>query len=116
MPNGYDKNWIRLCGAIDGFKVRFGQWPTKVLLPEAILNDLEESIFTPQSMLRLREKIAFVVEDVPIVAQDECGNQYSYGDEGFPKSKPRIDAATWLGVEPDRSDPDDPEADWEIGV
>jgi len=45
MPNGIDRNWIRLCGAIDGFKMRFGFWPTKVFLPQIILDDLEKMFF-----------------------------------------------------------------------
>jgi hypothetical protein len=102
MPNGHDKNWIRLCAAIDGFKNRFKHWPTKVLLPKDILYDLEEVIFMPESMLNIREKITLVVADEPVVAQDEDGNQYSYGDEGFPKRRPRFNAAAWLGVSPDR--------------
>jgi hypothetical protein len=106
MPNGYDKNWVRLCGAIDGFRVRFGHWPSKVLLNRIILNDLEHGIFLPESMKRIKDKVSLVVQDADIVAQDEFGNQYSYGDEGFPARRPRIDARKWLGVEPDRPDPE----------
>jgi len=102
MPNGHDKNWIRLCAAIDGFKVRFKHWPTKVLLHQDILYDLEVGIFTPKSMMKIREKINLVVADEPIVAQDEDGNQYNYCDEGFPKRRPKLNAAKWLGVIPDR--------------
>jgi len=28
MPNGDDKNWVRLCAALDGFFGRYGRWPT----------------------------------------------------------------------------------------
>jgi hypothetical protein len=52
-------------------------------------------------MSRIREKINLVIKDLPIVAQDELGNQYSYGDEGFPRKRPQVNAAIWLGVEPD---------------
>jgi hypothetical protein len=106
MPNGYDKNWVRICAAIDGFKVRFGHWPAKVLLPGAILNDLEHYMLTSASMAKIREKVSLVIQDVPIVAQDEFGNQYSYGEEGFPERRAKVDARKWLGVEPDRPDPE----------
>jgi len=109
MPNGYDKNWIRLCAAIDGFKVRYGHWPTKVLIHEDILFTLEEVIFMPESMQKIRKKIILVVADEPVVAQDEDGNQYSYGYEGFPKRRPKLNAAKWLGVEPDRPEGEDVE-------
>ena len=29
VPNGDDKNWVRLCGAIDGFRVKYVKWPSK---------------------------------------------------------------------------------------
>ena len=106
MSNGYDKNWVRLCGAIDGFKVRFGHWPSRILLPKDILGDLEHEVFTPGSMARIREKVSLMVQDADMVAQDEFGNQYSYGDEGFPKRRPKPDARQWFGVKPDRHDPD----------
>lgn len=103
MPNGYNKNWIRVQAALNGFRQRFGHWPLKVLLPEGALRDLELLIFTPESMTKIRQKLQLVVADVPIVAEDEKGNQYSYGLEGFPKEILGINAGEWLEVSPDRS-------------
>ena len=57
-----------------------------VLLPQIIVNDLEQMFFTPESMLKIREKITLSVKEMPIVAQDDRGNEYSYGDEGLPCS------------------------------
>ncbi len=101
MPNGEDKNWIRLCAAIDGFKVRFGHWPEEVCLPQSVINGFDHADFKPESMSKIREKITLTGKDVPFVAQDAQGNQYCYGDEGFPKRRPKVDAKTWLAVEPD---------------
>ena len=33
MPNGDDKNWVRNCSAIDGFRARYNHWPSSVRLP-----------------------------------------------------------------------------------
>ena len=70
-------------------------------MPQIILDDLEQMVFTLESMVKLREKITLSVKDMPIVAQDDRGNEYCYGDEGFPRKRPKADARAWLGVEPD---------------
>jgi len=44
MPNGGDKNFIRLCGAIEGFRVRFGTWPTAVRLFPPMIADLRDHV------------------------------------------------------------------------
>ena len=108
MPNGYDKNWIRVQAALNGFRQRFGHWPSKVLIPEAVLRGFELHIFTPDSMTNIRQKLELVVADVLIVAEDEQDNQYNYGAEGFLKEKLGIDAGEWLGVRPDR-----PQDNWD---
>lgn len=101
MPNGDDKNWIRLCGAIDGFRVKYGKWPTKVLLPMGILDDLKQHVFSRERFVKIEEKLTFVIEDLPIVAAEDKGNSYSYGDLGFPERRPQITAQKWLDVFPD---------------
>ena len=32
MPNGADKNFVRLCAALNGFRLRYGKWPTRVVI------------------------------------------------------------------------------------
>jgi hypothetical protein len=98
MPNRSDNNWVRLCGAIDGFRVKHGRWPTKILLPEGIFNNLKQHVFTKERFSRIEENLSFVVEDVPIVAADDNGRSYSYGDLGFPKKRPEITAQECLDV------------------
>lgn len=92
------KNWVRLCDTIDGFRVEHGRWPTKILLPEGILDDLKLHVFTKERFTRIEENLSFVVEDVPIVAADDSGRSYSYGDVGFPKKRPEITAQECLDV------------------
>ena len=105
MPNGYDRNWIRLCAAIDGFRSRYNRWPTRIRLFPGILSNLQERVFTPKTFQKIEERIQFVPDEAPIVAEDDQGAQYSYGDEGFSRTEPDVDARTWLGVSPDRPDP-----------
>lgn len=106
MPNGYNKNWIRLCGAIDGFRVRYNRWPTRVRMWKMVYEDLRENLFTPESFDKLQGKVELIVDErAGHIAEDGKGNSYDYGSEGFPKSKPDIDARHWLGIEPDREEP-----------
>ena len=102
MPNGYDKNWVRPCAAIEGFYQRYGHWPKRLLIPDYGLRDLEEFVFTPESMGKIRRRLQLIESEVLFRAEDDDGNSYVYGDEGFPDKPPRVSAEEWLGVSPDR--------------
>jgi hypothetical protein len=41
------------------------------------------------------------VKEITVVAEDDTDRRYDYIKSGFPEKKPRIDAASWLGVKPD---------------
>ena len=105
MPNGHDKNWIRLCGAIDGFRVRYGRWPTRVRIYPESLAEIRDILFTRHDYAKIEAKVALIPDDAPIIAENDSGMSYSYGDEGFPDKSPTPSAAEWLGVHPlpDRS-------------
>jgi hypothetical protein len=97
MPNGHDKNWVRLCAAVDGFRMRYGHWPTRISIPAISMNDFKH-LFTEQDILSITAKVRFVLDDEAFVAEDDEGGRYSYGDEGFPATRPRISAREWFGV------------------
>ena len=40
MPNGADKNWVRVCTAIDGFIAKHGHKPTLVEMNPLVFADL----------------------------------------------------------------------------
>jgi len=61
-------------------------------------------VFSEEVFAKIEEELSFVIEDLPIVAADDSGNSYSYGELGFPKRRPDITAQEWLSVEPDLSD------------
>lgn len=50
--------------------------------------------------MRVVAKLDLVSDDTPFVAEDEFGNQYNYGSEGFPARQPDLRAADRLGVAP----------------
>jgi hypothetical protein len=102
MPNGNDRNWIRARGAIEGFRVRFGHWPTKVRLAPELLIEFRELLFTEGSMRVLQSRLILIADaEVFALAEDEGGHSYSYKDEGFPSTRPEPNAEEWLGIAPD---------------
>ena len=102
MPNGNDRNWVRACGAIDGFFVRHGHWPTRLRLFPMALEDFRQHLFTDEAFRVLESKLQLIPDpEAPMVAEDDSGHSYSYGDEGFPEVRPQPNAEVWLGVAPD---------------
>lgn len=99
VPNGIDKNWVRLCAAVDGFHMRYGHWPTRVRIPAISMNDFK-FLFRETDFLKITSKVRFVLDEEPFVAEDEEGGRYSYGQEGFPQTDARIKAEEWFGVSP----------------
>lgn len=101
MPNGHDKNWIRLCAAINGFRGRYGRWPVRIRLHSLSLEDLRDHLFSKRDFARIRSKVELVPDDnAPMIAEDDTGASYNYGDEGFPLGVPKPSAAEWLEARP----------------
>ena len=99
MPNGHEKNFVRLCAAIEGFRERYGEWPTRVRLFPGTLENLR-SLFSAMDFETLNAKVQLVSAEASIVAEDNAGHSYDYGADGFPARRPEIRAAAWLGVQP----------------
>ncbi|MGK7905600.1 MAG: hypothetical protein AB4040_00010 [Synechococcus sp.] len=100
MPNGDDKNWIQLCATIDGFRVRYDRWPTRVRLFPGALNKIRNQLFTPEDYAKITAKLMLIADDAPMVAEDDLGGRYSYGQEGFSSERQPPRASKWLGVKP----------------
>lgn len=100
MPNGEDKNWVRLCAALEGFHFRYNSWPALVHLPELCLRDLKEHLFSPEDFQRIETKLQFFIDEDRFAALDKNGRVYDYMEEGFPDSEMDPGAGEWLGVAP----------------
>lgn len=100
MPNGHDRTWCRLCAAINGFRVRHGHWPTRVRLYPISLAEIRDDLFTPDDFAKILAKVQLIPDDAPMIAEDDSGNHFNYGEEEFPDERPSPDAAEWLGVLP----------------
>ena len=104
MPNRNDKNWIRLCAAVDGFSLRFDAWPTRVRMYPGCLTNLRDHLFTDTSYSQLLSKIELVPDEASMVAENDAGQSYDYGKEGFSHPRPETRAVDWFGVRPDRDE------------
>jgi len=100
MPNGHDRSWVRLCGAVDGFRVRYGRWPTRVRLFPGALENIRDYLFTPEDYAKITAKVTLIPDHAPMIAEDDTGASYNYGQDGFPTPSPVPPAREWFGVSP----------------
>lgn len=101
VPNGHDKNWIRLCFAIDGFRVRHGSWPSRVRIFPPSLANIRDDLLTAEDFSRITAKIMLVPDGDSMVAEDDTGKSYHLGRDGYPLypfERPVPNAAQWLDV------------------
>ena len=96
MTDEMNVDWFRVCIAINGFRARYGHWPTMIHLPNRVL----EPLFKPATLAKINNKIKIIYDNAYFVTQDDQGNQYSFKMEGFVDGGD-IDAREWLGVSPD---------------
>jgi ankyrin repeat protein len=100
MPNGSDRDWVRFCAALEGFRSRHGNWPTRVRI-EAGYVDALEYILGADGLNRVRQHLLLEAEEGKhFVAEDDRGRTYDYSSEGFAPERLSPTAQGWLGVEP----------------
>jgi hypothetical protein len=93
-------NLVRVLQALDGFKGRFGYWPSEVHLCRAAITSLQDYHLTAEGFARLSAFVNLVpVEDIVMIARGPDGSVFNYGEEGFDGPKPPLSAARLLGLE-----------------
>src|SRR5687768_4849384 len=98
MPNGDDKNWVRVCAAIDGFRIQYGRWPKRVRIMPVCYFDLISHVLTPLGFALVSSFVELVPEDkAEMIADDETGAEYSYGRQSFPKENAEPPTREWFG-------------------
>lgn len=89
----------RILGAIEGFSVTFGEWPSAIRLTPGYIKHLQNEVLPPEAFSKFIEKVALVPdESATVVAENSSGHHYNYGSSGFSKVKPPIRAREWLGL------------------
>ncbi len=85
MPNGADKNWVRVCSAIDGFIAKHGHPPTRVEMNPYVFANLVGQVMTPSGYALVSSIIRLVPgeEDIGVIARDEDGAAFDYGMDEF---------------------------------
>lgn len=105
MPNGADKNWVRVCAAIDGFRQRYGRWPKRVRVMPVSFVDLVSHVLTPLGFALVSSFVELVPEDgAAMIAEDGMGAEYNYGELGFTKDELKPSTRDWFGEAILRSD------------
>ena len=54
-------------------------------------------LFTSEDLARITAKVALVPDESPMIAEDDSGARYNYGEEGFPERAPDIRATECWG-------------------
>jgi len=65
------------------------------------METLRTIVFSEESFAKITSRIELVPSESSMVAEDDDGNEYSYGKQGFPESRPTPSAEEWLEVHPD---------------
>ena len=100
MPNGHDRDWVRFCMAVRGFRAKHGTWPTRMRLDPGYIKEFRNSLLSPADFEKLGGKVELIAEpDAAFVAEDEQGRAYNYSTETLHWERNDIDAQGWLGIE-----------------
>ena len=94
-PGGY---LVRVFQTIDGFRSRYGVWPTKLHIRQGSFETFSSHL-TALGLELLNSKVVIEIIDEgtgPLSASDDEGRTLEYGWSG---EKPDIDTYEWLGVE-----------------
>lgn len=100
MPNGESKNWIRLLITLNGFRNRYGHWPTAISIEPHFFEELQDKL-TPADFKKLQSKLKLIQDDInPFQCHDEMGNQFNYGEALADKKKDKHNPIEWLNIVP----------------
>lgn len=90
---------VRLVEALNGFRTKFGYWPTSVEMEASSIGVLATGCLTPLGFFLVQSKVDLVVgDDGKILAKGRNGDVFDYGDEGW-RGEHQHDAYTWLGLD-----------------
>jgi len=101
MPNGDDQNWTRICAAVDGFRGRYGCWPTSVRLPPRTFANVVGHVLSPAGFALVSSVLEIISDDdlaerVAIIAVGDEGTEFRYGEDKDGR-KPEPSAISFFG-------------------
>jgi hypothetical protein len=87
----------RLLETLNGFKEKYGHWPTRMHLPTAALEALRANHLTPLGFQLLEAKLELVIgTNSKLVAEDDAGLAFDYSKEGWSGKRSPDGAEAWL--------------------
>ena len=99
MPNGVDKNLVRLAVASAVYRQRFREWPTEARLEPIILWDLAQILDVP-NFETLATRLRLRTSERSSISVGGSHGYVRYEDIDLAHSIPGVEQAKrWLGVE-----------------
>jgi hypothetical protein len=87
----------RVLETLNGFKDKYGHWPTKLRLPASAYEALRDKHLTRPGFQVLQSKLELVAgENEKLVAEDEAGLKFDYSKEGWLGKKTPTGSDEWL--------------------
>lgn len=92
-------NLVRTLQTLDGFIATHGCWPTRLQMRPECLVDLAVHHLTPLGFYRLQSKVKLEISnELDLIACDEAGRLFDYGQHGWDVKNVDQPARKWLGI------------------
>lgn len=92
-------NLVRTLQALDGFMATHSCWPTRLQMRPECLVDLAVHHLTPLGFYRLQSKVRLEISnELDLIACDEAGRLFDYGQHGWDVKNTGQSAREWLGI------------------
>lgn len=91
---------VRVIEALNGFRTKFGYWPSVLEMESEAIACLATDLLTPFGFSLLQSRVQIVnAREQKIVAKGMPGDEFDYGEEGWrTEGKHDHDARAWLGL------------------
>ena len=105
MPNGDDKNFVRLRYACSAFRAKYGEWPVEARMHPGILWDLAR-LFEHDDFVALGTRVRLRTRDEMTLSVGSHRGVMDYADvkHELVSEEQMLLVDTWLGVAPGRSE------------
>jgi hypothetical protein len=97
IASHYGGDLARMLETLNGFKDKYGHWPTKLRLSSGVLELLREKHLTAIGFRDLESKLQLITcKDERLTAEDDAGLAFNYAKDGWYGKRPARGADEWL--------------------
>lgn len=100
MPNGEDRNVVRLTVACAQYRDRFDEWPAQIAIDPGVLWNIA-MVLGSERFSRVCQRVdlcSTAGEWAPYICVEGSAGRLVYGEEEGPSRDSQDRAAEWLGV------------------